>query len=204
MYTTTILRQFHLYWMVHWENWNDEMWKTRVTDNMEAGCMEIYCPVCRNRSQGFFYTEAGVWNTLTDDTTVKSFTSPWQYIREEALAASTSELAAWPTVQRLLCHWPTAGMRAVCRLESSLLFLCDLIQLCPGCFIRWGLSLPRCGVMNCLSLRSRWSQSDDGRLGRPCRGVHAVISSARNRPDEPGSPSSAAPLLMWNGLWSSY
>ena len=36
MYTATTLNGFHLYWMVHWEHWNDEMWTTPDTDNMEA------------------------------------------------------------------------------------------------------------------------------------------------------------------------
>lgn len=93
--------------------------------------------------------------------------SKFSFLQMEALllaaaaAVESEPAAAGPTARRLLCHWPTVGMRAAVQIAEQLTVLCDLIQLCPGAFIRWGLSLPRCGVMNCRSLRPRWSRSDD-------------------------------------------
>lgn len=106
----------------------------------------------------------------------------------------------WWTCRLTKCVAASAVPLSHCRGEGSeqiseqLTVFCDLIQLCPGRFIRWGLSLPRCGVMNCLSLRSRWSRTDWWRLGRPCRGIHMVIWSTRNQWQ----------WLMWNRLYLLY
>lgn len=84
--------------------------------------------------------------------------------------------------QERTCRWTKCAMSAVplthcwdeggVQIAEQLTVLCDLIQPCPGCFIRCGLSLPRCAVMNCPSLRSRWSQTNAAGLA-----LHAKASA---------------------------
>lgn len=91
-------------------------------------------------------------------TAVTSLTSPRQYFTEGAAAVSRSGLCR--SAVPLTHCWMKGGVQ----IAEQLTVLCDLIQPCPGRFIRWGLSLPRCAVMKCPFLRSRWSRTNDAGL----------------------------------------
>lgn len=103
-----------------------------------------------------------VSRNLNDYMAVMSFIQLWQYFTKGALAASNSELACLTNCAASAVPLTHCGDEAGVQIAEQLTVLCDLMQLCLGRFIRWGLSLPRRSVMNCRSLRSRWSQTDDG------------------------------------------
>lgn len=138
--------------------------------------VELYRPACGNLfATGCVPCQCWCLENQMGFTAVTSFIQPRQYITEGAVAASRSELAARPTVRLTHC-WDEGGVQ----IAEQLTVLCDLIQPCSGCFIRCGVSLPRCAVMNCPSLRSRWSQTNAAGLA-----FHAKASA---RIGEPAAP----------------
>jgi len=107
---------------------------------------------------------------LIDYTTVMGFLCVWKYFTKGVLNFQLDCLQGVESAVPLT-H---CGDEDSVQIAEQLTVQCDLLELCPGRFIRWGLS---CNVMNCLPLCCPDGLRPKMKSHRPSGSSHTVIWS---------------------------